>query len=1652
MTASAATDALPMDFLALVSARLEQTTAEVKELREFVNNLDAKIKSQISIMGKRPRHTDTELTTMIQDWEYKHAHSSHNNEAERKFMYDIAQAKKDRKAYAEYSQRQDVVDQLKAERTSALELLKSRNQNLTDLKTGVSKLRTAKKSNCSAADISEAFIPCPEERRGNVVGKAGANLKHLEDQFNVELDLDRNTGNIRIIGTSDSIAAATQALQNTIATVFDEFALKETQIAVLLIDKAQLLMEWQALYNVRIDISKAKLSCKITGHQDAINAVKAEIAALQCYRKEVQVDESSLGAIIGKSGGTIRQIGEDYHVQVDIDRDTHKVAVTGLKENVEQVAEFLSQLFLDNREIEAKRQIPRATMMAAVVGPGGSIIRDLQRNLEVRLDWTKTEKVDGAPKNEMEELVIKGTSSKVALAQAHISSLIVAYMSQMTILNIDPTLVPLIIGKGGSVLKGIRAQFPDVQIEIGAGDGTININSANFTEREGARHAIERVVEANYSEATPFNNTAMIALKGARGVECRAALQTLALYVDMNATAETITLRGETGAVRQGQQLLNDFLVANESELVSISHDDALALSQAGQGDQDSLRKQVENKFNVDIYINSKDDTMIIRGTTEDIASAKAALNDVFTGQSANSVVLPVGEKFPFAALIGKAGANLKKLESEFPGVRIDTLKASDQVRIRGPDPAVNTACRAGILAFIDQIRHIVVLEVNTFKGLNDPIADKHISTINEMFNGGDVDVKRDEKKIFFRGSIAMVEIARSLFMELLDSAFSGQISIPPAFYAVNTAKVDERLTSIGTSNGCKLVLNAKRNKVLITSASLAAIDSARSAVRDMMAHHATNFFTSITVASKKLLFTFTRTSVYTEFLEECGISYTLDIKNCALDISVCNNSAGAAFGQLEHASLTNAKNLINKIAADWAERNISVPVPGHLFSSLVGKNGAVINAMQKESGANMNVNRKDLVFDITASDSASANAAKTILEAKIAELADQFWSTTVDSDYIGGLIGKGGATKLKIVEDSGAQTVDIDAKSNTVTVQGTPEAVQKARTIIEAYIAEEKEKNFTLYLVVPHQAHSALIGAKGATVRSIQEAHSIRFDIDRVRGLVVVKGKQVDVEGAQKMIEEILVQNEFAPDTFHVATAADLVPPKRAPAPTPAVASAETDSSESAAVASEPFVPAPTYVGRLVPGHTPDMVNQQLEATMSKSALKRHRQKLAKEQAAAEAADQAQFELDNQRARVLLSTSNAAAPVVHTHASAPPPAVTTFVHSNVIPPQVPSPKTANQKGAKGQTAHGKPPVANSDMSTDDILSMLKKAVGAPAPAAAAAPVPITFGSFGHTTPSVVSPKNAPHGAQAAKGHTTSAAPVPAVSPVEDADAGFISSAKKVRAKKTAATATAEVETVAAPVAHAHVPVAHIAAAPAPVAAHVPPAASVPATPASRVSIANKVTVAKGLIGMGLGAEHVALAVAAFPYDAPHATFVQELVAATNCSKELAVEIATACNIPHTVYRSAPAPAPAPAPAAKKHTAVHVPAPVAAIQHAAAAAAATPKTASKNPSVLDTNSSTDDILSILSALSDPTNPRKGLPLVRQEKTPTHSPRAAAAAAPAAAPVSTARKPAAVATAPAVKREAHAADTGPRKSVWGNPNDTSVALPPGLGFK
>ena len=104
--------------------------------------------------------------------------------------------------------------------------------------------------------------------------------------------------------------------------------------------------------------------------------------------------------------------------------------------------------------------------------------------------------------------------------------------------------------------------------------------------------------------------------------------------------------------------------------------------------------------------------------------------------------------------------------------------------------------------------------------------------------------------------------------------------------------------------------------------------------------------------------------------------------------------------------------------------------------------------------------------------------------------------------------------------------------------------------------------------LIVPAASVAMIIGAKGATVRDIQDKTGVRFDFDRVSHKCSIKGTVEGVESAIKLVDEILSR-----EGFPAAYVEGHTPPRSATPVVAATAAVDEAAEEPAFVDRRPKV-----------------------------------------------------------------------------------------------------------------------------------------------------------------------------------------------------------------------------------------------------------------------------------------------------------------------------------------------------------------------------------------------------------------------------------------------------------------------------------------------
>eukprot|EP01041_Mallomonas_annulata_P002139 gene2139-4170_t len=988
----------------MLNIRLEATQAERSVVKESLDNTEAKIKFLSARIGQKPRESEQDIIEQNRLLEYDHSTKPQNNADERKFMRDLDKLKQKKKIVIEYNIMQDELDSLKNQRAVLGKELREKDRVLDDLYQGTRKLKAAMKLGCSAGDVLEKKILVPEEKLSRVIGKGGGNIKQIEADCKVIIDSDR-AGHIRIMGKEEEILAAEQKLLIIINTTMEEFSLVEEAIVCLTLGKATLLQEIQSLYGVRIDISKSKRLCGITGLSENIQAAKAEILAIRCARVELPFEDSILPFVIGKGGNTIRALEVDHSVQLDVSRELHMIVVLGFEDDVKAAVATLSNIIHENKEIEEIIEVDRNTVLNCIIGAKGNVIRNLQKELNVYIQTQKTEEI-------IQKLSIRGTAANVIPAKMKINELIAEYESHGTVVTFPEEILPLIVGRKGARITSLREEHPLVQFDIDNINSCVRIHCIDHEARVAAKSAVEAIVQANQRGEIHMDMDTTIALKGARGLETRTKIvNELSLNLDILSIEEIVRVRGETEAIQIAIKLLETFRENNFTSELPCFDEDANALFGGGEN---SSGKLIEKKYNVEIFQDRKRGIIRIRGNKDAVDEAEKAISNVLEGgEESGTQLIEVENGNSMSALIGKGGSTIKKFESQH-NVHLDILRSRGLVRIRGEPEEVENARRA-IMTFIQNNR--VSVSILRPKEITASEAFKILTKASSLYFG--IDFEQSEFELILRGPQRLIQDAKQYVTEQITGIACCSIALLETQFSALAAQADLNFKQISDTNQIQVEMDASTHSIILNGPT-SAVTKAQLQVYRLLDFLFPSEFASIPLDAVSLAEV--GSFLFVEEIRENAVGTRIQVNQQLSCVRLRGTPHGVSI----------ASDIIRSRQIEWKKRTHIIPIQEYMIPLLLTKKGSNISTIEKETGASINIDRIALRLIITGPGEEEVKKASQEISSRISKLQHEHWEIVLDERLFGPMIGKQGAHVNKLRAETGA-AIDMDAKTYTV-------------------------------------------------------------------------------------------------------------------------------------------------------------------------------------------------------------------------------------------------------------------------------------------------------------------------------------------------------------------------------------------------------------------------------------------------------------------------------------------------------------------------------------------------------------------------------------------------------------------------------------------
>mmetsp|Transcript_16698 Transcript_16698/g.19244 ORF Transcript_16698/g.19244 Transcript_16698/m.19244 type:complete len:595 (-) Transcript_16698:731-2515(-) len=233
-----------------------------------------------------------------------------------------------------------------------------------------------------------------------IIGKGGQNIKSIQTETECKLDANVEKGQVVITGpTEEGVVKASTLCKHA---VFGEsqyvIDLKSVAMVRLVFGKDyKKIRQIQDESGAKLDISKgSSKTLKLSGKREDVAKARAIVEEWleYCKGEVIEIEANQVGAVYGKGGETISKIQNRTGAFVEVDdngkkgNDLVSCHILGEPEAVKEAKNLVLKVVegeIELKDGEVMEEIELEVGAPAVIGRGGSRIRELEKEFSVKL-------------------------------------------------------------------------------------------------------------------------------------------------------------------------------------------------------------------------------------------------------------------------------------------------------------------------------------------------------------------------------------------------------------------------------------------------------------------------------------------------------------------------------------------------------------------------------------------------------------------------------------------------------------------------------------------------------------------------------------------------------------------------------------------------------------------------------------------------------------------------------------------------------------------------------------------------------------------------------------------------------------------------------------------------------------------------------------------------------------------------------------------------------------------------------------------------------------------------------------------------------------------------------------------------------------------
>ena len=247
---------------------------------------------------------------------------------------------------------------------------------------------------------------------------------------------------------------------------------------------------------------REKKHIQLRGLPHDVTAARMALLMLEIVSRTKRLVGKEYANIVGKGGSTINKLVSDHQVTIEaeeVQEEEWLATITGPLTNVEECMVSINNVLAMNRDVVDSIAVD-AIIRNTLLVDAGAPIKKWQAEVNekvtsiggfVMLSFAKEQTSDNKV-----SLMIKGRFSSVTVAKDMVLELIAKLQASLVIIDVDPFVVPRIIGKGGDIIKNIKDGKP-IFIDVDKTLGRIVIHSQDQDEVNRVESVIKAIIKEN---------------------------------------------------------------------------------------------------------------------------------------------------------------------------------------------------------------------------------------------------------------------------------------------------------------------------------------------------------------------------------------------------------------------------------------------------------------------------------------------------------------------------------------------------------------------------------------------------------------------------------------------------------------------------------------------------------------------------------------------------------------------------------------------------------------------------------------------------------------------------------------------------------------------------------------------------------------------------------------------------------------------------------------------------------------------------------------------------------------------------------------------------------------------------------------------------